>query len=277
MQTPRDRYIQVEGFNTRYWVEGERGSTVLLLHGIGAYMERWLLNIQALATQHRVVALDLLGHGCTDKPLSISYSWETGVQFVKDFMAEMKLESASFVGNSMGGGIALTMALKFPEMVEKLVLVGSAGLGKKVPLVLRLATLPGLGEYFTRPSREGSARELRSYVYDPAVLTAEQYEIQYQMAAKPNAQQTFLKMLRWAFHPFGAYERYYGPICRGLASIHIPTLLVWGRQDAYFPVAIAEEVVEKLPDARLHVFDRCGHFPMIEHAEAFNSLLLEFL
>ena len=277
MQAPLDRYIRVAGFNTRYWAEGDQGSTVLLLHGIGAYIERWVQNISVLAAYHRVYALDMLGHGCTDKPISFSYSWEAGAQFVKDFMAELGLETASLVGNSMGGGIALSLALKFPEMVEKLVLVDSAGLGKEVPLLLRLATIPVLGEIFTRPSPDSSAQTLRSLLFDPTVLTDEAFELQYRMDAQPGAQKTVLQLLRWAFNPFGPNKPYYDPIYRGLASIHNPTLIVWGRQDQLFPVVHAQRAVKKLPDARVHIFERCGHLPMLEHADAFNALVLEFL
>lgn len=277
MRAPEDRYIRVGQFNTRYWAEGDHGSTVLLLHGIGAYIERWLPSLATLATQHRVYAMDLLGHGRTDKPSSATYSWEAAAQFVKDFMAALKIERASLVGHSMGGGIALTMALKFPAMVEKLVLVCSAGLGKDMPLAFRFVVVPVLGEIITRLGRNGSARDLKTLVNGEAVLTGELFELHYQMSAQPGAQQALLKILRWGFTPFGPYERYYGPILRGLPSIHNPTLIVWGRQDPYFPLAHAQVAAKELPNARLHIFDHCGHLPMLEHAQAFDALLLEFL
>ena len=277
MQAPQDRYIQVGQIKARYWAEGNHGSAVLLLHGVGSYIERWLPTFTNLAMAHRVYAMDMIGHGRTDKPSSASYSWEAAAQFVKDFMKTLGIERASLVGHSMGGGIALNMALEFPGMVQKLVLVSSAGLGKDITLAFRLASVPFLGEILTRPSREASVRDLNSLVYDPSVLTDQQIEACYGMSAQPGAQQALLKTLRWAFNPLGPYKRYYAPILRRLPSISNPTLIVWGRQDRFVPVAHAHVAAKALPNARLHVFDRCGHLPMLEQTQAFNGLLLEFL
>jgi 4,5:9,10-diseco-3-hydroxy-5,9,17-trioxoandrosta-1(10),2-diene-4-oate hydrolase len=277
VEAPQDRHVQVGPFNTRYWAEGDHGSTVLLLHGVGAYMERWLPSFATLATQHRVYAMDMLGHGRTEKPSSATYSWEAGAQFVKSFMSAVKIETASLVGHSMGGAIALNMALKFPAMVAKLVLACSAGLGRETPLAFRLLTVPMLGEMLTRPSRKGSAQMLKSLVQDQTVLTDELFELQYEMVAQPGAQQAFLKCVRWGFNPFGPYEHYYSPILGGLASINHPTLIVWGREDPYFPVAQAQVAAKGLPNARLHIFDHCGHLPMLEKTQQFNALLLDFL
>jgi len=277
MQAPQDRYVRVGQIKARYWAEGDYGSTVLLLHGVGSYIERWLPSFATLAGQHRVYAVDLLGHGRTDKPSSATYSWDAGAQFVKDFLTALEVERASIVGHSMGGGIALNLALEFPALVEKLVLVGCAGLGKEITPAFRLGSVPVLGEMLTRPSRKASARDLKSLVYDPAVLTDELFEIHYQMAAMPGAQQALLKMLRWGFNPFGTYERYYGPILRGLASINNTTLIIWGRQDQYTPVAHAQVAAKGVPNSRVHIFDNCGHLPMVEKTQHFNALLLDFL
>ena len=277
MQAPQDRYTKVGQFNTRYWAEGDHGSTVLLLHGVGGSIESWLPSFAALATQHRVYAMDFLGHGRADKPLSVSCTWDAAAQFVKEFMETLKIERASLVGHSMGGAVSLHFAHEFPPAVERLVLVCSAGLGKEVTLALRLASVPLLGERLMRPSREGIARELKSEVYDQAVLTDEFIELRYQMAALPGAQQALLRKLRWGFNLFGPYERYYGPILRGLPSIHNPTLIVWGRLDKWIPVAHAQVAAQRLPNARVHIFDNCGHAPMLEKTQQFNALLLDFL
>jgi pimeloyl-ACP methyl ester carboxylesterase len=277
MELPQDRYVQLGQINTRYWAEGDRGSAVLLLHGVGSFIERWLPSFDTLATQHRVYALDSLGHGRTDKPLSASYNWENGAQFVKDFMTTLKIERVSLVGHSMGGGIALHFALKFAAAVEKLVLVSCAGLGKETPPAFRLASAPVLGEILTRPSRERSARDLKSLVYDQAVLTDESVEVQYQMAALPGAQQVLLKMLRWAFSPFGTHKRYCDSILRGLASIRNPSLIIWGRQDRYISVSHAQVAARGLPNASVQILDNCGHLPMLEKTQHFNALLLDFL
>ncbi len=131
VQTPQDRYVQVGQINTRYWTEGDKGTTVILLHGIGSSVETWTYNISVLAQHHRVYAVDLVGAGRSDKPPA-TYSLTYLAQFVLGFMDAMSIECASLVGNSLGGGVALQFALNFPQKVEKLVLVNSLGLGKEI-------------------------------------------------------------------------------------------------------------------------------------------------
>jgi len=277
METPQDHYIRVGQLNTRYWVAGDQGPTVILLHGVAWSVENWLPTIPILATQHRVYALDVIGHGHTDKPLSWTYSWESLAQFIKDFMAALNVERASLVGLSMGGGIALYFTHMFPTSVEKLVLADSAGLGKEILFDFRLASVPLLGEWLTRPSRQGVARMLKTAVYDPAIVNDELVEQLYQLAILPGAQQAFLKLTRSNLTLFGPYKRYYEPILRALPSITATTLIIWGRQDRWIPVSHAQVAANGLPNARLHILDNCGHLPMYECAADFNNLLVEFL
>jgi pimeloyl-ACP methyl ester carboxylesterase len=277
METPEDRYVKVGKINARYWAEGDQGSPVVLIHGIGGSVESWLPTFGALATQHRVYAFDLLGQGRTDKPRDVSYGIPDLAQFVKDLMAALKVERAHVVGHSLGGAVGTRLAIMAPMAVDKLVLVSSAGLGKGVTLGLRLSSVPVLGEILTRPSRSGTARFARTAVYDPAVMTDELIEQQYQMASLPGMQQSFLRILRANGNVFGQFESMVGPNVRGLAAITGPVLVVWGRQDQVLPVAHAEVAARGLPNARLHIFDHCGHIPMLEHTQAFNELLVGFL
>lgn len=116
MKTPQDRYIRVGQINIRYWAEGSQGSPVVLIHGIGGYIESWLPSFDVLAAQHRVYAVDLLGHGRTDKPLDVSYKIADLAQFVKDFMAALEIEHAHLVGHSLGGAIATRLSLVCPAV-----------------------------------------------------------------------------------------------------------------------------------------------------------------
>lgn len=277
MKMPQDRYIKVGGINARYWAEGSEGSPVILIHGIGGYVEGWLPNFDTLAIQHQVYAVDLLGHGRTEKPLDVSYTIASLTQFVRDFMAALGIKQAHVVGHSLGGAIATRLALTFPTVVDKLVLVASAGLGKEAAIVLRLASVPFLGEMLTRPSRSGSASSGKMLVYDPAIMTDEQVELSYQMAALPSAQQAFLKTLRANGNLLGQKKSMYSPNVRGLSSITHAVLVIWGRQDQTLPVMHAEVAAKGLPNVRVNVLDHCGHLPMLEHSQVFNELLLGFL
>ncbi len=275
---PRNRFIQVAQINTRYWAEGNGRAAVVLVHGLGGFVETWLPSFPILTSQCRVYALDLPGHGQTDKPLSASYHVSALAHFVKDFMTTLQIERASLVGYSLGGAIVLQCALQFPHMVEKLVLVDSAGLGKEVTFLLGPAGLPVLGEILVRwASRAMLARGLRLFVRDPAVSTEESIQISYQMATRPGVPQALLKTLRALGNLGGQHEKIYGPIVRGLAQIEHPTLVIWGRQDRAVPVAHAQIAAKGLRKARLHILDNCGHFPMVEQPQAFNQVLSEFL
>jgi pimeloyl-ACP methyl ester carboxylesterase len=277
MKTPQDRYIKVGKINTRYWAEGSEGSPVILIHGLGGYIESWLPNFDTLATQYQVYAVDLLGHGRTEKPLDVSYTIANLTQFVSDFMAALGIEQAHVVGHSLGGAIGTRLALAFPTAVDKLVLVDSAGLGKEATIVLRIASVPFLGEMLTRPSRSGSASSGKMLVYDPEIMTDELVELNYQMAALPGAQKSFLKTLRAVGNLLGQKKSTYGPNVRGLPSITHPVLVIWGRQDKTVPVMHAEVAAKGLPNVRVKILDNCGHLPMLEHSQVFNELLLEFL
>ncbi|MBN1139451.1 MAG: alpha/beta fold hydrolase [Anaerolineae bacterium] len=277
MEMPQDRTIQVGSINVRYWEAGSRGSPVVLIHGISEYVETWLPSFAALAARHHVYAMDLLGHGRTDKPLDVSYQIADLAQFVHNVMLALQVERAHVVGHSLGGAIATRLALLYPEAVDKLVLVSSAGLGKEAALVLRLCSVPLLGEVLTRPDPAGSLKGFKSTVFDPTIITAEWGELGYRMASLPGAQKAFLRTLRANGNPFGQSASMVGPNMRGLAAIKNPVLVVWGREDPVVPVAHAEVAAKGLADVRVHIFDQCGHNPMLEHTEAFNSLLLDFL
>jgi pimeloyl-ACP methyl ester carboxylesterase len=277
MKTPQDRYIQVGKYNARYWAEGSQGAPVILIHGLGGFIEDWLPSFDALAAQHRVVAIDLLGHGRTDKPKEGVYRVADLAQFVKDFMAALGIEHAHVVGHSLGGGISTRLTLMHPAVVDRLVLVSSAGLGKEATMALRIASIPLLGELLTRPSRAGVAQSARFVVHDPAVMTGELIELGYQMAALPGAQQAFLRTLRANGNLLGQGKNLYGTNVQGLPSITKPVLVLWGRQDQIVPSAHAQVAAKSIPGARVHIFENCGHVPMLEHPQAFNELLLEFL
>ena len=192
-------------------------------------------------------------------------------------MQTLEIERATLVGESMGGAVSLQFALKYPDQVEKLVLEASGGLGKEVSITLRIMSLPVLGEYFVRPSRKGSEDYLKMLFYDQDLITAEMIEEDYQMSLQSGAQRCLLSALRSMVSIRGAKQDAYKPILEHLEKIEVPIMILWGEQDPILPVAHAHAAAERLPDARLHIFDRCGHMPNIERAEEFNQLVTAFL
>ena len=274
-QTPQDRYIQVGGINTRYWMLGDGETTVLLLHGLGSCVETWKYTIGALAPYHRVYAVDLVGSGRSDKPPA-SYSLTYQAQFLKAFMDTVGIDRARLIGNSMGGGVALQFALLFPAQVEKLVLANSLGLGKEIALTLRIASLP-FPSLLLRPSRPSTAIALKQCVYDSSVITDDWVEFFFQIAMLPGIQKALHMQIQANINFWGVCPKVYGSIVAQLATINAPTLIIWGQQDHVLPVAHAQVAAELLPNTKLEIFDSCGHWPQVERAEDFNTLTREFL
>jgi pimeloyl-ACP methyl ester carboxylesterase len=275
-QLPKDQYVEVGNIRTRYWALGDGKSSAILLHGLGGYIENWEENVAALAQVRRVYALDLVGFGRSDKP-QVTYSIPYLTEFVQKFMIVQGVDRAALIGESMGGAIALRFALQYPHQVEKMVLATSAGLGKELSIYLRVMSLPVLGELFGRPSRKGSAQLIRQFFYNQDLIADQWIEYDYEMSSLPGAQHCLLSALRSMSNVWGGRSNAYRPILDHLEEIEVPTLVIWGAQDRILPVAHAHRAVKSLPNARVHIFDPCGHVPNIERAEEFNALVTDFL
>jgi pimeloyl-ACP methyl ester carboxylesterase len=192
MGPPQDLYMRVKDFNIRYWAKGDQGSPVVLIHGIGGYIENWEPSVEPLAAQHRVYAFDWPGQGRSDKPLGIPCTIADLAHFTRDFMTALNIEHAHVAGHSLGGAIATRLTLLYPTAVDKLVLVAPAGLGKGIAPALGLWQWPLLGELLTQPSRPFSDRFNKLAVLDPALITDEIVEFDYQMTLLPGWQRCFL-------------------------------------------------------------------------------------
>ncbi len=198
--------------------------------------------------------------------------------FVRDFMAAIQVGRASLIGHSLGGVIALHCALRFPHLVDRLVLVESAGLGKEATRLLGLASLPALGEVLLYTMSPGIyAAGLRQFVHDPSVWTEDVIRLSYHLATQPGRRRAHLRTLRAFGDIWGQHAEVYSPIVRGLGRIESQTLILWGRQDRALPLAHAHVAARGLRRARLVVLDGCGHFPMLEQTEAFVRAVDTFL
>jgi 4,5:9,10-diseco-3-hydroxy-5,9,17-trioxoandrosta-1(10),2-diene-4-oate hydrolase len=273
---PEDRYIKVGNINTRYWAAGDKGSAVVLVHGLGGCIENWVYNVDPLAQRHRVYALDLLGFGRSDKTPLI-HDFNILVKLINDFMKVMNIEKTSLIGHSLGGGLVLQFALDYPDKVAKLVLMDNAGMGREVITDFKICSLPILGELLTRPSLQGTARLWQEIVYDAGLVTPELVDMSYGIMVQPGAKKALLSTLRAGINFRGQRTGLVNPLINKLGKITALTLVVWGQQDIIIPVAHAQVAVNKIPGARLEIFDRCGHMPMFEHPGKFNKLVLDFL
>jgi pimeloyl-ACP methyl ester carboxylesterase len=276
IQTLLDHYVNVGGIKTRYWHLGNDGPAIILIHGLGASAEIWMHNIAALAKDHRVFVPDLPGFGHSEQPPPSFRAFDYA-SFIDSFREALNIQRTSLIGQSLGGGIALHYALQFPQKLEKLVLVDCAGFGKEVRWTLKLMSLPWIGDLVTYPTRLGVALFFKFAVRDPAVITKEFIDIYYQIFTQPGFQAFMLKTTRAILDIHGAKEEVLAPIRENLYKIKQPTLIFWGANDRVLPLQQAYAGKEKMPNAHLHIMERCGHIPNLEKPGEFNHVVIEFL
>lgn len=272
-----ERYVQVGELTIRYKMAGDSGSPVVLLHGLGGFAELWDKNIDALATRHRVFALDLPGFGRSDKPRHLSYSIPYFAEFLREWLGVMGLPKVSLIGNSMGGGVATMYAYRFPELVDKLVSVAGVGFGTQVSKYLRLASVHWLGELVTRPGKQVNLNAFKTTVFSLSAIPLQYAELWYEMMALPGAQQAYLIALRSLANWQGLNPQMIAAMTSGATKITAPTLVIWGDHDQVLPATQAHTTAATIPHARLEIFEQCGHLPQAEHPEKFNALVLKLL
>jgi 4,5:9,10-diseco-3-hydroxy-5,9,17-trioxoandrosta-1(10),2-diene-4-oate hydrolase len=233
-------------------------------------VEFWEKNIAALAQEHRVFAVDIVGFGLTEKP-AIDYTFQEMADFVIDFMNAMNIDKASLVGHSMGGGITLMVAARAPERVEKIVLVNSSGLGKRMSFLVRLITLPVIGEVLTKPSRQGVVRQMQMCLYDHSQASDDFIDRAAAIGKLPDKQRSVLSVLRGGCNMFGMKKKVVTDFSECIKRISAPILVIWGRQDRINPVSDGEAAVKRMGDVRLHIIDQADHFPQIDKPGEFNG------
>ncbi len=276
IRMPEDHHLNVDGLKTRYWVLGESGTNIILIHGLGGSADIWMHNVHPLAREHRVYVPDLPGFGESDRP-GPRFSPFDYTRFLSRFMSLLHIEKASLVGQSLGGGIALHCALCFPECVDKLVLVDSAGLGREVIWTLRVMSLPLLGELSTRPTRKSVELFFRFAVRNQGLITNNFIEQYWRFFSARGFQTFLLRMVRTMVTIRGAKQQFLKPIVDNLEKIGQPALVIWGSEDRVLPLKHGRFAQQRLPNAVLEVVEGCGHLPFFERPDEFNRLVLAFL
>jgi pimeloyl-ACP methyl ester carboxylesterase len=268
---------QIHGRSVTYLQAGS-GPVLLLVHGIAGNCENWRAVIEPLARAHTVIAPDLPGHG-ESEPGGGDYSLGSLASGLRDLLLALGHDRATLVGHSLGGGIAMQFTYQFPEMVERLVLVSSGGLGPDVSAILRAAALPGADIFISATARVGAqvgsalGRGLGAVGLRPSPDVAE-IARGYASLSEPERRSAFLATLRSVVGISGqriaAGDRLY------LADA-LPILILWGSRDPIIPVSHAEDAHEALPGSRLEIFEGVGHLPQLEAPGRFIAVLERFL
>ena len=270
-------HVTIHGHDVSYRRGGE-GETVLLLHGLAGSSRTWRAVLPELTLTHDVIAPDLLGHGESAKPMG-DYSLGAFASGLRDFLAALDVPSATIVGHSFGGGVAMQLAYQHPELCDRLVLVSSGGLGREVSWLLRLLTLPGAEQLmplmFPRliADRGDDVGRVLGRIGLRSPHLAEMWRAYASLAGAEN-RRAFVRTIRGVIEPGGqtvsALDRLY-------LAAHLPTLIVWGNKDDIIPVKHAAAAHEAIPGSRLALLAGVGHFPHIEAPDRFLSVLIDFL
>lgn len=271
------KMVRVHGHEVSYRIAGE-GPAILLIHGMAGSSGTWLDVLPDLARHHTVVAPDLLGHGDSAKTVG-DYSLGAFASGLRDLLAILRIDRATIVGQSLGGGVAMQFAYQYPERCERLILVSSGGLGREVSWILRALAVPGseyvlpvlfppfVADWGNSVSRWLGDRGLRA----PGM---EQKWRSYASLTDAATRRSFLRTLRSVVDSGGqtvsAHDRLY------LAQ-HVPTLLIWGERDDIIPVSHAYDAHAAMPASRLEVFEGSGHFPHVEEPRRFVEVVDDFI
>ncbi len=268
--------VRVDGHRIAYLDAGD-GPTTILIHGFGGSLWQWEYQHPALAGPRRVITLDLLGSGFSDKP-DLAYTPQEMVEFLRGFMDALGVTKASLVGNSMGGGLAVGMALTYPERVDRLVLI--SGLPDRVrekltgPLIRRgIETqvplwVAHLGSWIM--GGRITKAVLEEIIFDhslitPAVLARSQ---------RHRRQPGYLGPIFAVKQNLPLWEEGFA---MRLGELRQPTLILWGEQDEVFTLEVGRHLHQTIPGSIFVSIPDAGHIPMWERPDLVNPALRAFL
>ena len=263
------RSVQAAGITTNYHDVGD-GFPALFIHGSGPGVSAWAnwrLVMPALSERLRVIAPDMAGFGFSERPAGIRYDLDTWVAQAIGLLDALGLEQADVVGNSFGGALALAMAIRHPQRVRRLVLMGSVG----VPFDITEG-LDAVWGY--TPSFENMRRIMDYFAWDRSRVNDELAELRYRASIRPGFQESFGAMFpaprqRWV-DALASRED-------DIRALPHETLIVHGRDDRVIPLLTSLTLAEWIDRSQLHVYGRCGHWTQIEHAARFAKLVGDFL
>ncbi|GAC1402465.1 MAG: alpha/beta fold hydrolase [Mycobacterium sp.] len=270
-------YLELHGDRVAYRDVGS-GDVLLLIHGMAGSSETWRAMMPQLSKRYRVIAPDLLGHGHSDKPRG-DYSLGAFAVWLRDLLDELGVASATVIGQSLGGGVAMQFVYQHPDYCERLILISSGGLGPDVGWILRLLSAPGaeaiLPVIAPRPVLT-VGNKLRSWLSTAGIHSPRGAELwrAYSSLADSDTRRAFLRTLR-------SVVDYHGQAVSALNRLHVashlPIMAIWGDHDNIIPVDHAYAAHDARPDSRVEVLSGVGHFPQVERPHEVVDLIDDFI
>jgi len=260
--------IKTGSFMTNYHDIGN-GFPVVFLHGSGPGVSAWAnwnKVFPLLQDKYRIIAPDMAGFGFTERVVGTVYSMDNWVQQTIDLLDALELEKVNLVGNSFGGALALGLAIKYPQRINKLVLMGSMGIS--FPITYGLDRVWGY-----QPSEANMEELLEIFTYDHSFATKELISTRYQSSIQEGFQESFSSMFP---APRQNSVEMMASNQDQINKITQETLIIHGRDDRVIPLDTSLELLQLIEKSQLHVFGQCGHWTQIEHTEEFVNLLIGF-
>jgi pimeloyl-ACP methyl ester carboxylesterase len=278
--SPSLQFRTIHGYRRAFRIAGS-GPVILLIHGIGDNSTTWTTVQAKLAQRFTVIAVDLLGHGQSDKPRA-DYSIAAYANGMRDLLSVLDIERATVIGHSLGGGVAMQFTYQFPQLVERLVLVGAGGVTKDVNVALRLASLPMGSEALALlrlplvlPALQILGRAA-GLVLGSTAVGRDLPDVLRILAdlPEPMASSAFTRTLRavvdWRGQSVTMLDRCY-------LTQSVPVQIVWGSEDVVVPVSHARMAHAAMPGSRLDIFEHSGHFPFHDDPDRFVEVIERFI
>jgi pimeloyl-ACP methyl ester carboxylesterase len=276
---PFDRYpvlsIRTGPHETAYIRYGQ-GPALVLLHGYAGAIWNWEYQLEELGARFTLYIPDILGQGLSAKP-RIAYTPAAYVDWLLRLLDALNLPQAHFVGSSMGAGLALGFALAHPDRVEKLVLVSglppqvlNCARGPYLKMFSRLGSGMLFGLAYRLMGRRAFRKLLRGIICDEEKITPAVIERAYRLRKDHGRAWPLWSSLRHL-------EIWEEELAPRLTKVAAPVLIIWGRDDRFFPLEVGENLHRLIPGSRLTVIPNAGHLPMWERPEIVNRVILDFL
>jgi len=267
---PQGHVIESKGLQLHYHEFGS-GFPVMCIHGAGPGASAWSNfkgNVAAFASNYRVILFDMPQFGRSSKPVIKDNRLAFIADVIDEFMGSLGIAKAHFIGNSMGGQVALKLAVDHPARVDKVVVIGSGAI--KAGSIFQPMPLEGIrniANYYKEggPSVAKMRQTLESLVSNKALITDEIVQERYEASIDP-------ELIALSKHGAPGTEDLYFD----LLKVQAKTLIVWGQDDRAGALDVGLFMLRRLPDARMHIFPRCGHWAHVEHRDEFNHAVLNF-
>ncbi len=254
---------------------GQGDETVVMLHGSGPGASGWAnfnRNIEPLVEAgFRVILMDCPGWSKSDSIVCDGSRSDLNATVLKELLDQLDIELVHILGNSMGGHSAVAFALRHPQRVGKLVLMGGGTGGASLFTPMPTEGIKRLQGLYREPTIENLKAMMDIFVFDTSDLTEALFQARLDnMLARRDHLENFVKSLE-------ANPKQFPDFSPRLGEISAETLVIWGRQDRFVPMDTGLRLVAGLPNSELHIFNRCGHWAQWEHADKFNRMVLDFL